>query len=119
MQERVIEQYTDPFTASTQSDTLLQSFPVEFKNDGNFFTNGEQMGTYSILGDSSFSLKPVGNIAIVNIYGTYNIIAIGNGILKTRRAGGNGEQIKIFNPDMQGMFAYAHIQYVFTEYQKQ
>ena len=71
-----------------------------------------------MLNDKSFALKPTGNIS-TDIYSTYSIIAVGNGMLKIRREGGNGEQKQVFNPDMQGMFIYAKILYVFTEYQKQ
>ena len=119
LQLRVIEQYTNPYTQINQYDTLAGvSVSDEFKSDGSFFTNGTQAGTYSMLNDTSFTLKPIGNIS-TDIYSTYDAVPVGNGMLKIRRKGGNGEQKQVFNPDMQGMFIYAKILYVFTEYQKQ
>jgi len=116
---RVIEQYTNPYTQIDEYDTLAGvSVSDEFRIDGSFFTNGTQSGTYSMLNDKSFALKPIGNIS-TDIYSTYSIIKVGNGMLKIRREGGNGEQKQVFNPDMQGMSIYTKILYVFTEYQKQ
>ena len=71
------------------------SLSIEFKSDGNFFTNEMKDGTYTISNDTSFSLKPPGNISGY-FYSTYNIITIGNGLLKTRRDGHSGEQKQVF-----------------------
>ncbi len=110
-QSRVIEQYTNPYTQATQFDTLtVASVSIEFKNDDTYFTNGVQTGTYSLLNDTAFTLKPSGI--------TYTILSIGNGVLKTRTVS-NGEQIKIADPNNPGAFMYANVQFVYIEYQKQ
>ncbi len=114
-----ISQYVNPYSLKTEYDTLAGiSFSIEFKTDGNFFTNGMKDGTYSISNDSIFSLKPPGNTTTY-FYGTYTIINRNNSFLKTRRNGFSGEQEKVYDPNMQGMFTYANIQYVFNEYHKE
>ena len=114
-----ISQYVNPYTQKTEYDTLAgNSFSIEFKNDGTFFINGNKDGTYTLSGNTSFSLKPLGNSSTY-FYTTYNIVSIGNSLLKARRDGHSGEQKKVSDPNMQGMFMYADIQYVFNDYHKE
>ena len=75
-------------------------------------------GTYSIFNDTAFLLKPPGNISTY-FYTTYTIIKRDNSFLKTRRNGYSGEQKQVNDPNMLGMFMYANIQYIYTEYNKQ
>lgn len=107
---RMINQYTNPYTLNTEYDTSAIYGNVEFKSDGNVFTNGSKDGTYSMSGDTVFTLTPIG--------GRFTIITVGNGILKTRRNGHSGEQKKFLDADLSGMFRMANIEFVFTEYQK-
>ncbi|MEO8413845.1 MAG: hypothetical protein ABI472_09310, partial [Ginsengibacter sp.] len=88
------------------------------KNDGNFFTNGVKDGTYILSNDTSFSLKPPGNMSGY-FYSTYSILKISNGLLTTRRNGSSGEHKQVCDPNMQGMFVYTNIRYVFNNYHKQ
>jgi hypothetical protein len=118
-QMQQVSQYINPYTFKTEFDTSAGiSLSIEFKSDDNFFTNGLKDGTYTISNDTSFSLKPPGNVSGY-FYSTYRIITIGNGLLKTRRDGYSGEQKQVFDPNMQGMFKYANIQYVFNDYHKE
>ena len=114
-----MSQYLNPYTQKIEYDTLAgNSFLIEFKNDGTFFINGTKDGTYNLSNNTSFSLQALGNSSTY-FYSTYNIISIGNGLLKTRRDGHSGEQKKVSDPGMSGMFMYADIQYVSIEYNKQ
>ncbi|MGH2646199.1 MAG: hypothetical protein ACRDE8_01480 [Ginsengibacter sp.] len=114
-----ISQYVNPYTLKTEYDTLAGvSFSIEFKTDGSFYTNGIKDGTYTVTNNTSFSLKPPGNTSTY-FYTDYNIIPNENGLLKTRRDGYSGEQKQVSDPNMQGMFMYANIEYVFNEYHKE
>lgn len=64
-----------------------------------------------------FHCNPLGNSSTY-FYSTYNIISIGN-VLKTRRDRHSGEQKKVPDPGMSGMFMDADIQYLFIDYNKQ
>jgi hypothetical protein len=114
-----ISQYVNPYTLKNEYDTLAGiSFSIEFKSDGSFFTNGMKDGTYSISNDTTFSLNPTGN-ASGYFFSIYTVLTLDNSFLKTRRNGSSGEQEKVYDPNMQGMFTYANIQYVFNEYHKE
>jgi hypothetical protein len=110
-ENRVVDQYLNPYNNNVEFDTLSSpSILIEFKDDGTYYIEGTQSGSYLLSSDTSYTLKPNGTV--------YNF-DISNNVLKTRRVGMYGEQIQIFDPVNLGAYKYANVQFVFAEYQKQ
>ncbi len=110
-ENRNVDQYINPYNNNIEFDTLSSpSVLIEFKNDGGYYVEGTQSGSYVLSGDTTYTLKPDDTI--------YNF-DVSNSVLKTRRVGMYGEQVQIFDPVNLGAYKYADVQFVFAEYQKQ
>ena len=111
MQLSSVERFINPISQNVEYDTLsVPAVTVEFRNDGSYFVNGVQSGSYTLSHDTSFVLNP---------YASEYHITISNDQLQTRRAGVLGEQVKIPDPNIIGFYHYANVQYVYTYYKKQ
>src|SRR6185437_2638107 len=105
-----MQQYQNPLSQKIEKDTVVSYSNIEFQTSGNYLINGINTGTYSIINDSIFTMEPFGF--------RFTIVSFGNGKLTTRRAGFSGEQKSFTDPDTPGMYWYANIDFVFTDYQK-
>ena len=105
-----MHQYQNPLSQKIEKDTVVSYSNIEFQSNGNYLVNGINTGTYSIINDSIFTLEPFGF--------RFTIVSFGNGKLTTRRSGLSGEQKTITDPNFPGMYWYANIDFVFTDYQK-
>ncbi len=110
-QSRVVDQYINPYNNNVEFDTLSSpSILIEFKDDGGYYIEGAQSGSYVLSSDTTYTLNPNGTICNFDISNT---------LLKTRRVGMYREQVQIFDPNNLGAYKYANVQFVFAEYQKQ
>jgi len=105
-----LQQYQNPLTQKTETDTVASYATTEFQSNGDYTVNGVNGGTHKFINDSIFTTTPFGY--------QYTITSAANGKLTTRRSGYNGEQKIITDPNTPGMYWYANIDFVFTNYQK-